>query len=94
MTEPAVPQQDASKREDGLSTLADSLTHTQKSPSPPLSDQDDASDQAEKTAPQDGGTLRAVDSNAEPDFPPFRKVIVIMAALYMSFFLVALVRDL
>lgn len=55
------------------------------------SDHDSMSDNEAK-APKDGAALRAVDSNAEPDYPPMRKVAVIMAALYMSFFLVALVR--
>ena len=54
------------------------------------SDHDSASDVEEKP-PQDGAALRAVDSNAEIKYPPMRKVVVIMLALYMSFFLVALV---
>ena len=71
-------------------------------PTPPSQDQDtkpaapsengSASDQKEKE-PQEGEALRAVDSNAEPEYPPMRKVVVIMTALYMSFFLVALVQN-
>lgn len=56
-----------------------------------LSDHGSTSDIEEKP-PQDGADLRAVDSNAAIKYPPMRKVAVIMAALYMSFFLVALVN--
>lgn len=39
-----------------------------------------------------GGPLAPADSNAEPEYPSTKKVIVIMIALYMSIFLVALDR--
>ena len=49
-------------------------------------------DNAAETPPTEAGApLRKLDSNAEPEFPPMRKVVVIMTALYLSFFLVALV---
>lgn len=43
--------------------------------------------------PPEGAALQTIDSNAEPEYPPMGKVVVIMAALYMSVFLVALVRS-
>ena len=61
-----------------------------RSPSP--SEHDSASDHEEAKPPLEGGAaLRKLDSNVEPEFPPLRKVVVIMLALYLSFFLVALV---
>ena len=61
-----------------------------RSPSP--SSHDSASEHEETKPPlEDGAALRKLDSNAEPEFPPMRKVVVIMIALYLSFFLVALV---
>ena len=50
------------------------------------------SDSGPEKAPQPDGPPPAIDPNAEPEFPSMRKVLVIMAALYMSFFLVALVH--
>lgn len=39
-----------------------------------------------------GGPLAPADSNVEPEYPSTKKVVVIMIALYMSIFLVALDR--
>ena len=84
-------QLNASEKEDAKPPRTDSPAADPKFTSPPLSEHDSASDHAEKEVPQDGGALRAVDSNAEPNFPSFRKTLVIMIAIYLSFFLVALV---
>ena len=88
------PQDHASEKERGASPpLSSSPTEDLRKSSPSPSEHDYID--AEKTSPpENGAALRKLDSNAEPDFPPFRKVLVIMIALYLSFFLVALVCSL
>ena len=41
---------------------------------------------------EEAAKVHTHDSNAEPEYPTLKKLIPLMAALYIAFFLVALVR--
>lgn len=82
----------ASEKEHGEPlSLSNSPSEELEKRSPSPCHHDSSPNNVEKAPPpESGAALRKLDSNAEPEFPPLRKVVVIMTALYLSFFLVAL----
>ena len=88
--------EEAKSRESATEAKAEepntSKTAAPSSPPPSSSSLHESLNEKEERLPKPDGAPITPQKSIEQEYPPMRKVLVIMFALYLSFFLVALVR--